>query len=492
MKYAGPPRPIDSPSGFRKYWHRLADRPRRCQLSPEFRILHQTCGPAVSTRGERKRSRVPASRLGRLLRLGLMAGELTAGGLAEGVRRLSGSDATEALSVFLSGANAQRLARRLAHLRGAAMKLGQLLSLEGEDILPAEFTDALAVLRASADAMPVSQVRRLLGREYGKGWQDRFAELRFDPVAAASIGQVHYARTHDGRELALKIQYPGVARSVDSDVDNMAMLLRLARILPLDLDISGLAAEAKRQLRQEADYLLEAEYLSRYRGLVADEPRFRVPAVHPEFTTKRILAMDYATGEPLEQLARPHITQRQRDRVGTLLEHLLFRELFEFRFMQTDPNFANYLFQTDTGNIVLLDFGSTIEFSAVFTQRYARICRAIIAGDTEAVLDVALEIGYIHAGDPETHVQAVIDLILLICEPLRHTGVYDFAGTDLPARVRDAGFDLAFRSGHFRAPPPETVFLHRKLVGSFLMCARIRARVDVQSLISPFLDAAPR
>ena len=151
--------------------------------------------------------------------------------------------------------NAERLAARLANLRGAAMKLGQLVSLQGEDVLPPEFAQALAVLRSEAAPMPAAQLRRVLGREYGKGWERRFAHFDFEPVAAASIGQVHRARTRDGRDLALKIQYPGVARSIASDVDNVAALLRLFNLLPLDLDVAGIAAEAKRQLAQEADYL---------------------------------------------------------------------------------------------------------------------------------------------------------------------------------------------------------------------------------------------
>src|SRR5690606_11507044 len=136
--------------------------------------------------------------------------------------------------------------------------LGQLLSLESADVLPPELTEALAILRESADTMPPTQVRRVLGRAYGRGWEARFRHFEWEPVAAASIGQVHEAITVDGRRLALKIQYPGVARSIDSDVDNVATLLRLARLLPVELDVRGLVAEAKRQLRQEADYRIEA------------------------------------------------------------------------------------------------------------------------------------------------------------------------------------------------------------------------------------------
>ncbi len=182
------------------------------------------------------------------------------------------------------------------------MKLGQLLSMEGEHLLPREFSAALALLRDSADIMPPAQLRRILGREYGKGWESRFESFDFEPDAAASIGQVHHAIARDGREMALKIQYPGVARSISSDVDNLGALLRASRLVPRGVDMAPLMREAKRQLRQEADYLLEADYLERYGERLADEPGFRVPALHRDFTTRRILAMDYAPGLPLEHL----------------------------------------------------------------------------------------------------------------------------------------------------------------------------------------------
>ena len=435
----------------------------------------------------RRRSRVPSGRVERLARIGFMAGEYALGGLSEGARRWVGALPADASQIFLSGERAEKLARRLAHMRGAAMKLGQLLSLEGDDLLPAEFGEALSVLRATADTMPAAQVRRALGRAYGKGWQKRFRCFDFEPLAAASIGQVHSAVTAAGEPIALKIQYPGVARSIDSDVDNLAGLLKMTRILPVDLDSSEIVKEAKRQLRKEADYECEARNLLRYRKLVADEPRFSVPGVHRDLSTKRVLAMDRARGRPIEELRSPEYPQSLRNQLGTALQHLVFRELFEFRFMQTDPNFANYLFDPETGRLMLLDFGSTQQFEPEFVACYKRICRGMLAEDRDAICEAAIDIGYLSGDEPPARARAVADIIILAGEPLRHRGLYDFEASGLAARLRAAGFDLVFREGFLRAPPPETIFLHRKLGGTFLLCARIRSQIDTRSLIQPFL-----
>lgn len=438
-------------------------------------------------------ARVPQTRVGRLASVALAAGELALGGLAEGLRRLvsekpaGGRTGHDFADAFLSVDNARRLAARLARLRGGAMKLGQMLSLQGADLLPPEFTEALSILRAQAAPMPLAQLRGVLGREYGKGWERRFERFDETPVAAASIGQVHRARTADGRDLALKIQYPGVARSIRGDVDNVAALLRLSRVLPRDADVRAIAAEATRQLTQEADYLAEAAAIERYARLVADEPSLLVPRTHADLTTRRILAMDFMEGEPIGTLAAPGVAQATRDAVGTVLERLMFRELFEFRTMQTDPNFANYLWQPDTGKVVLLDFGATVQFDAGFVADYARITRAVIDGDRAAVGRHAVAIGYAAPGDPPELIEATIDLIMLVCEPLRHRGRYDFAVSDLPSRSRALGFDLGLRQGLLRVPPPQTMFLHRKLVGSFLTLAHIGARVNARALVLPLL-----
>jgi predicted unusual protein kinase regulating ubiquinone biosynthesis (AarF/ABC1/UbiB family) len=420
-----------------------------------------------------------------------MAGEVALGGVAERARRFAGGGEGAASALF-TGANARRLARRLSRMRGAAMKLGQLLSLEGDDFLPPEVSEALALLRADADAMPEEQLRAVLVMEYGPGWRARFTHFDPEPIAAASIGQVHEATLPDGRVLALKIQYPGVALSIGNDVDNLVAALRLTRLLPRDLDLAGLADEAKRQLREEANYVGEALRLERYRRLLEGDPAFVVPRVHEDFATPHILAMDRLHGVPLEDLCGAEHDQARRDAAASDLYRLLFRELFEFGFVQTDPNFANYLWLPDEERLGLIDLGAGREVPKRLQDLYARLFRAGIDADREGVRAASLAIGLFAAGEREDRVEALVDMMMLACEAFAGGAPHDFTASGHPARMRELGVDLALGKGFWRPPPIDSLYLHRKLGGTYLLAARLRARVDLHALVMPYLRDVAR
>jgi predicted unusual protein kinase regulating ubiquinone biosynthesis (AarF/ABC1/UbiB family) len=216
-----------------------------------------------------------------------------------------------------------------------------------------------------------------------------------------------------------------------------------------------------------------------------------IPRVHDDLTTRHILAMDYIEGAPLDALASAAHTQKQRDRVGALLYRILFRELFELRFMQTDPNFANYLLLPD-GDIGLLDYGAVRELPAALVERYRQLFHAALRGDRSAMRAAMLAIGFFAADERDDRVEALLDLFAIGCEPFAHKGVYDFGRSDIMPRARQAGMALTIGKGFLRPPPPETIFLHRKLGGTFLLCARIGARVDVRSMLRPFVEPKQR
>ncbi len=308
----------------------------------------------------------------------------------------------------------------------------------------------------------------------------------FHPMAAASIGQVHKAVSLNGRQLAIKIQYPSIARSIDSDVDNVAALLKFSRLVPGELNLHPLLQEAKRQLHQEADYLREAGHLKQFAMLLEETPGLLVPGIDEALTRENILAMDFLEGEPVESLSTA--SQETRDRVVSLLLELLFREMFEFGMIQTDPNFANFLYNYRTGQLGLLDFGATRHYSETVTEAYRGLLGAALREDHAAMSENAQAIGYFKQGVHARQRAAVMHLFFLATEPARSDGRYDFGASDLATRIRDAGMALSFDQGHWHTPPADAVFLHRKIGGLYLLATRLRAKIDVRAILEPHLS----
>jgi aarF domain-containing kinase len=211
-----------------------------------------------------------------------------------------------------------------------------------------------------------------------------------------------------------------------------------------------------------------------------------VPHVDRSLTTRHILAMDWIDGEPLEALASEAVPQARRNAAARLLYELVFRELFEFRFMQTDPNLANYLYLPASHQVAALDLGSVGEYPAAFVDAYRRACQGVVDGNRDVIREAAFEIGYAQPSDPEHMISNAVDIIRLVCEPLAHRGAYDFAASGLFVRARNLSIKVLMGEG-LRSPPPETMFLHRKLLGTFLICARFRASINVHALIERFL-----
>ena len=430
--------------------------------------------------------RVPGSRLGRLARLGGAASGIAGGVLLAGARQIARGQRPALPDLVLTPANAARLTDQLARMRGAAMKLGQLMSMDSGDLLPPEMAEAMARLRAEAHPMPPRQLKSVLTANWGPDWLRRFERFDTTPIAAASIGQVHRARTRDGRDLAIKIQYPGVRRSIDSDVDNVAALIRLSGLLPPGADPAPLLSEAKRQLHEEADYLREGRCLVRFGTLLDGCEGLRVPRLHADLTTADVLAMDHVSGEPVEGLVSA--PQQVRDRVVTRLVELALREVFEFRLMQTDPNFANFRHDPATGAVVLLDFGATRAIPSTLSGHYRALLRAGLDGDRAGLEAVAEAMGLIGPGLAPALRAELMPLSEIAFAPLRRPGPVDVAGLGITERLRDAGIELAMEhgpSGHL--PPAEVLFIQRKLGGLYLLAHRLRARVDAHALVTRWL-----
>lgn len=437
---------------------------------------------------DRSRQRaVPAGRIARFGTFGRLVGGVAGGMLAEGTRRLASGDSISARDLILTPGNVQRLTDRLSHLRGAAMKMGQMISLDAGDFLPDELSKILATLRDQANFMPTRQLDQVLKAEWGTDWRKQFRWFNPRPIAAASIGQVHKALTRDGEELAIKVQYPGVAKSIDSDVDNVVTLLKVAGFAPPELEMEKLMAAAKKQLHEEADYEREGQQMQLYREKLAGVEGFIVPRLHQGLTRGSILAMSFEDGVSIEELGNE--PDERRDEVYGRLIRLVARELFDFGVMQTDPNFANFRYRRETGEIVLLDFGACRPVDPTVANGYRNMLLAGLVGNSEEVLKATIEAGFMMPIVAEKHPERVNKMIDIVINEMREDAPFDFGDRGFVPLLREEGYAIAQDKDTWAFPPIETLFVQRKVSGTALLGARLKAKVNIRRITEEVLSS---
>lgn len=427
---------------------------------------------------------VPTSRAVRLLHMGGITAGIAGGVVAGGLGQLARGQRPALPDLVLTPSNVLRLTSGLSHMRGAALKLGQMLSMDAGAILSPQLTDILATLRDDARHMPPKQLQAVLNAEWGSGWRARFQRFDVRPFAAASIGQVHRAQTQDGHDVAIKVQYPGIQASIDSDVDNIATLLRLLGLVPKGMNIAPLLDSAKHQLHAEADYSAEATHLRQFGQWMAQSEGFVVPQLHPDLSTPRVLAMAYVQSDPVDTLTTA--PQHIRDTAAAHLVDLVLRELFVFGAMQTDPNFANYRVDAQTGRIVLLDFGAVQPVSSALAADFRALLNAALDGGHDRTRQAMLKIGYFGTATAPHHQDLIQRMFETAMDPLRKDAPFDFGTSDLLERLRDMGLALGTDRDLMHVPPASTLFLHRKIGGMYLLAAKLRARLNLRALAEPY------
>ena len=456
---------------------------------------------------ERRAVAVPSSPIQRVIGFGSLAAGLAAGTISESARRAwrgrrkptndSNGDSSSPAeaesiipgdSIFMTEANAERLAVALCRMRGAALKLGQMLSIQDESVIPPQVQRALERVRQGADVMPADQLEKTVESHLGVGWKDSLLSFNPEPLAAASIGQVHLATVLDPDDpestrtldVCMKIQYPGVARSIHSDIDNLMRLVSLTDILPKGLYVEHAVAVAKEELTLECDYEYERDSQAHMARLLRDDPHWHVPRVIPALCSKGVITTEYAPGVAIDKAA--HLPQDERDYIGTQLLRVTLRELFEFRFMQTDPNFANFLYDSPTRRLTLIDFGAAKQFPKKFVDDYLRMVVACAERDRNGLIDASVSLGFLTGDESPVLMDAHAEAGFQVGRPFAAEGAYDFgAERDMTRRV--AGLGKVMLKHRLTPPPREAYSLHRKLSGAFLACMRIGARVPARTML---------
>ncbi|XP_048259041.1 atypical kinase COQ8B, mitochondrial-like [Haliotis rufescens] len=430
--------------------------------------------------------RVPASRVSRLFSYGGLAAGLGAGAIAEVARRSLGIMDDNAAkgqgildsSPFLTEANAERIVNTLCRVRGAALKLGQMLSIQDNSFINPQLQKIFERVRQSADFMPSSQMRRALTKQLGSDWRSKLETFDEKPFAAASIGQVHRGTLLDGRQIAMKIQYPGVAKSIDSDINNLMAMLRVGNLLPEGMYVENVMTVARRELAWEVDYNREAKCSNRFRNLLKDHPEFHIPEVIEELTASQVLTTEFVEGMPLDQCV--DLDQETRDKLGESVLKLCLLELFVFRFMQTDPNWSNFFYNPSTGKLVLLDFGASREFDKSFVDKYIKVIKAASVGDRDTILSGSIDMGFLTGYETKVMMDAHVDAVTILGEAFATAHTFDFSMQSTTHRIQNL---VPVMLKHRLTPPPEETYsLHRKMSGAFLLCTKLRCKVRCRSL----------
>ena len=368
----------------------------------------------------------------------------------------------------------------LGRLKGALMKAGQLLSIDASDLLPPEAMAILATLQGGAEAVDFETLRGVLVEELGQDWAQAFDSFDERASASASIGQVHRGVV-GGAPVAVKVQYPGVRESIDSDLDVLQKLgSGWTAVSRRNIDLNGLFEELRMLLHREADYRHELSSQGRFASLVEGDPRFVVPRSLPQLSAIRVHTMSWEEGEPLGQWLQQARPREQRLWLAQTLLDLYCSEFFRWGLVQTDPNFGNFLVRAQARQLVLIDFGATLEFDREFRQGYVRLLRAVATGEAGRIADEGVAFGLIDPRESR-------DTRGLFAEFLK-TAVEPFDVARQPFAFRDAGYaerssDVSrrfIRSLEFSPPPRRLLFLHRKLGGIFQLLRRLELELDLR------------
>jgi predicted unusual protein kinase regulating ubiquinone biosynthesis (AarF/ABC1/UbiB family) len=343
-------------------------------------------------------SSIPTGRIRRTAQVGSVVG--SQGARYAGTRAANLTRSREGAADALERRHleaAERMVATLGRMKGAAMKIGQLASFIDTEFLPPEYRELyqehLAQLRTQAPTMPWSQVRKVLDEEWEEPCEELFEQIEHEAAAAASIGQVHRAVLPDGRRVAVKIQYPGVAEAIAADMQNAGLILRMAKALAPGLDAKAAAAELKERVMEELDYELEAQnqrsFARGYRG----HPFIHVPDVVTRLSTQRVLVSEWVDGAGFEEVKQ--LPQEERDRFGEIVYRFCFGSIFHLQHFNADAHPGNYLLMAD-GRVAFLDFGMTKHLDKDQIELEITALDAIFDGDPERLRVALHDLGFLN------------------------------------------------------------------------------------------------
>ncbi|MFO0744946.1 MAG: AarF/UbiB family protein [Myxococcota bacterium] len=438
---------------------------------------------------------VSGSRFGRFMSLtGLgakMSGSLIGRKLANVLVPRSREKKAALLSKTLER-QAERMVEVLGRLKGASMKVGQILSSD-PDMVPPEFASVLSRLQTTAPPMPWKLVRSQVESALGAPVEKLYASFEQTPAGAASIGQVHRATLHSGEAVAVKVQYPGVLESLESDLKNLQSLMRFGRALVAKDKLDAWLGEIRSALHEESDYLAEARNLGNFSDLLRSHGaagRVRAPRPYPEHTRKTVLTMEWVTGTKIDTALLAETDLVARDAIaGRLVEHTIHM-LLDLGLLHCDPHPGNFLLEPD-GTIALLDFGAVRSYQRPFIDGLLALLQAVLAEDDAAVVQAYRSMGFKNRGEGPRLEDAPLlrEYHHLVLEPFLHRGIFDY-GTWTPANAIRR-FMLRHPRMLALAPPPEALQLLRVMSGLKGLLHKTKVRFDLRAAVERAIASRP-
>jgi predicted unusual protein kinase regulating ubiquinone biosynthesis (AarF/ABC1/UbiB family) len=398
----------------------------------------------------------PSSRLARLRKLAGLGAQLGSDALARGVKRLAGADPSS-----LSRGAAEKLVQTLGDLKGAAMKLGQAASMD-PDLFPPEVRTILARLQNEAPPMPFERVATVIEDELGGSPDALFAEFSREPIAAASLGQVHRARLRDGREVVVKIQYPGIDQALRSDIDNLGLVVKTMALTHRALDGRQYFHELAEELAHELDYSREGRLAREFARASAGLPDIVVPEIIDERTSTRVLTMQFIPGHTLKTFLASHPDNAERLRVSGLIIRAIHGAFLVDGTVHADPHPGNFTVMSD-GRLGVLDFGSVKRFSRRFFEGHRDVFYRVLEQQPIDVLALVRRVGFT-VDLPDDEARPLLEELLHVAGRALRTDAYDYGNDTMAPDSRKLFARHATQFLKIR-PPAEGVMFIRAFGG---------------------------
>lgn len=427
------------------------------------------------------------SRRGRFLRLAGMTASVAGQYAGQRARKLFRPEDPESAQSERYTRMADQIADTLGELKGAVMKVGQIAS-QTQDFLPKEFSDALEKLQKEAPPMPFEVIVGQIESELGKPVSELFEYLHETPYAAASIGQVHRARLHDGTDVIVKIQYPGVDESCDSDLKQLRMALRLGGLLKMPKEsVDRLFAEIRERLKEELDYENEARNIELFREFHKDQPWVLIPRVTTSHSTRRVLTMNLVEGDHVSEITKERYDQDTINLIGQRIFTLMADQLFRFQCIHGDPHAGNFAYRPD-GSIIMYDFGCVKKLKPEIIEAYRNALVSALNEDYQALDRHLIDLGARVDSQPavDAAYYAMWRDILVI--PFEQRDLpYNFAEADIHKRVAEKT-STVFKYLDYFKPPVESIFIDRLIAGHYWMLKRLGVQAAFRDELEAYLQ----